>query len=73
MYPQVVSLLLHGCYVDDLGGSTPSNEDSNKLITESSKSLDSISMKIKGWAKTSSDPPKELSDDGVSIPFTGLT
>ena len=30
-------------------------------------------MKIKGWGKTDSDPPKELSDDGVSIPCDGLT
>ena len=69
MYPQVTTFLLHGCYVDDLGGSTPSNQDSNKLIAES---LGSISMKIKGWAVSGSDPPKELSDDGVSIPFAGL-
>ena len=53
--------------------STPSDEDSNKLISESSKSLDSILMKIKGWAKTGSDPPKELSEDGVSITFARLT
>ena len=30
-------------------------------------------MKIKGWAKTGSDPPKELSKDSVNIPFAGLT
>ena len=67
MYPKVTSFLLNGCYVDDLRGCTPSNEDSNKVIAESSESLGSISMKIKGFAISSSDPPEELPDDSVSV------
>ena len=30
-------------------------------------------MKINGLAVSGLDPPKELSDDGVSIPIPGLT
>ena len=29
-------------------------------------------MKVKGWAKSGSDPPEELSEDGVSVGFAGM-
>ena len=43
-HPRVASFLLHGHYVDGLGGNTPSDEHFDKLISESWDSLDSISL-----------------------------
>ena len=30
-------------------------------------------MYVKGWAQSGSDPPEELSDDGISVGFAGMT
>ena len=45
----------------------------DKLIKESTEVLVSIQMYIKGWSRSGNDPPKELSEDGVSVGFVGLT
>merc|ERR1711893_127003 len=30
-------------------------------------------MPIKGWAESNMNPPKEMSDDGLSVGFAGMT
>ena len=45
----------------------------DKLIKESTEVLAAIQMFLKGWAWSGSDPPKELSDDGVSVGFPGMS
>ena len=71
-FPDVALLLLKMRYVDDLGKSTKNDEYTNKLIQETTEVLKSINMKVKGWAKSGSDPPEELSEDGVSVGFAGM-
>ena len=72
-HPEVALMLLLQRYVDDLGNSTESNEASRKLINDTTKILELIGMKIKGWAVSGQDPPEEISDDGSSVSFAGMT
>ena len=66
-------MLLLQRYVDDFGNSTESNEATRKLIDDTTKILELIGMKIKGWAMSGQDPPEEISDDGSSVSFAGMT
>ena len=72
-FPEVSKMLLKKRYVDDLGNSTKCKEMTEKLIKETSEVLASIQMFVKGWAQSGSDPPEELSDDGVSVGLAGMT
>ena len=65
-FPEVASLLLKKRYVKDLGDSSTCDAKRDKLITDSTKVLGSIQMNTKGWARSSINPPKELSVDRIS-------
>ena len=71
-YPEVALMLLLLRYVDDLGNSTANDESTRKLINNTTEALESIGMKIKGWAVSGHDPPEEISDDGYSVAFAGM-
>ena len=45
----------------------------DRIIWETTEVLQSINMKVKGWARSGADPPEELSDNGVSVSFAGMT
>ena len=72
-FPQVVKLLLKSRYVDDILKSLKNKSQAFCLIKETDENLKKISMNIKGWGISGEKPPKEISDDGVSIGFSGLT
>ena len=72
-YPEVCKLLLDKRYVDDFGQSTAGKEETKTLIKETSEVLGKIKMKVKGWAESGVDPPSEMSDDGKSVGFAGMT
>ena len=60
-------------YVDDFGQSTAGRTETEALIKDTSKVLGKIEMKVKGWAESGVDPPAEMSDDGTSVGFAGMT
>lgn len=72
-FPEVAEFLLKYCYVDDLGRSRKTNQEADDLISNTEKVLKILNMMIKGWAKSGVVPPPELSEDGVSVGFAGMT
>ena len=48
-------------------------DESRELIKKTEHVLDTLSMKIKGWAVAGKDPPTELTEDGFSVGFAGMT
>ena len=71
--PDVTKFLLLSRYVDDLLKSVRDLEEANELIKETEKVLETIRMVIKGWCISGQTPPKQMTDDGTSITFSGLT
>ena len=72
-YPRVAFLLIKRRYVDDVGRSTMSREDSSLLIQKTSEVLkEKLDMDIKGWCISGEQPSLEISSDGVSVPFGGF-
>ena len=69
-YPEVYVLLVLKRYVDDFGKSTGNEEETKKLIQQTTSK---IKMEIKGWTVAGHDPPEQLSEDGVSMGFAGMT
>ena len=72
-FPMVVKLLLKSRYVDDILKSLKTKSEALDLIKRTDENLKKINMHIKGWGISGEKPPKQLSDDGVSIGFSGLT
>ena len=72
-FPIVVKLLLKSRYVDDILKSLKSKSEALDLIKRTDENLQKINMFIKGWGISGEKPPDQLSDDGVSIGFSGLT
>ena len=72
-FTEVADLLLKKRYVDDLGDSSTCDEKRDKLISDSTEVLSSIQMYVKGWAQSGLDPPKELSENGISVGLLGMT
>ena len=72
-FPEVSKLLVDKRYVDDFGQSTSGKRETATLMKETSEVLGKIKMKVKGWAESGTDPPEEMSDDGKSVGFAGMT
>ena len=72
-FPEVAKLLIFKRYVDDFGRSTTGNDETKELIEKTSYVLKMIHMVIKGWAESGQDPPADISEDGVSVGFAGMT
>ena len=72
-HPDVAKLLVFKRYVDDFGQSTTGKAATELLIDETTEVLKKINMLVKGWAESGMDPPLEMSDDGVSVGFAGMT
>ena len=72
-YPEVAEFLVKFCYVDDLGRSNKSLEETMMLIRRTEEVLGMLLMSIKGWGTSGKDPPAELSDDGKTVGFAGMT
>ena len=72
-FPEVYALLVLKRYVDDFGKSTESKEETEELIQQTTGVLSRIKMEIKGWTIAGLDPPEQLSEDGVSVGFAGMT
>ena len=71
-FPLVADQLLVKRYVDDLGDSSINEEKTDSIIKETTRVLQTVNMKVKGWAKSGVDPPEELSENGVSLSFAGM-
>ena len=72
-FPQVAFLLIKRRYVDDLGKSTNSKDESMELIKKTSEVLmTKLGMKVKGWSMSGEKPPPEVSKDGISVDFGGM-
>ena len=72
-FPDVAKLLLFKRYVDDFGQSTVGKDETKELIEKTTQVLKMIQMVIKGWAESGIDPPADISEDGVSVGFAGMT
>ena len=72
-FPEVAKLLIFKSYVDDFGKSTTGKDETKELIEKTTYVLKMIHMVIKGWAESGQDPPADISEDGVSIGFAGMT
>ena len=70
--PALADLLRNARYVDDLGDSKETAEESKKLVTDADKVLESVGLKCKGWTFTGEPPHPEVSDNGSSILVGGL-
>ena len=71
--PEVAKLLVERRYVDDFGKSTNSREETKKLINDTTKVLQKIKMEVKGWTVSGEEPLDNLSEDGLSVGFAGMT
>ena len=71
--PQVYKLLVDLRYVDDFGKGNKNTEESKQLIKDTEDTLDKVQMRVKGWAISGEPPPSDLSDDGNSIGFAGMS
>ena len=60
-------------YVDDFGKSTASRADTDRLIKDTTEVLSKISMEVKGWTVANENPPEQLTEDGISVGFAGMT
>ena len=47
-------------------------EETDSIIKETTRVLQTLNVKVKGWAKSGVDPPEELSENGVSLFFAGM-
>ena len=72
-FPDVWKLLVKLRYVDDFGKSCKNANEAKELIDNTETVLDTVQMKVKGWAQTGVPPPKDLTDDGASITFAGMS
>ena len=72
-FPDVAKLLLEKRYVDDIMNSKKNKVDVHNVIQKTEEVLKKIDMKIKGWTVSGENPPEELTDDGVSIGFSGIS
>ena len=72
-FPEVVKLLLSNRYVDDILKSMRSRKEAQDLMEKTENVLKKIDMKIKGWCMSGEDPPAQLTDDDVSVQFSGIT
>ena len=60
-------------YVDDFGKANKTAFDAQKLIEDNENVLDTVQMKVKGWAQSGKPPPEQISEDGKSVAFAGLS
>ena len=72
-FPEVATMLVLKRYVDDFGQSTLSKEATENLIGKTNEVLAKIKMEVKGWVIAGKAPPPDVSEDGVSVGFAGLT
>ena len=72
-FPEVAKLLVERRYVDDFGKSTNSKEETKNLIDDTTTVLKKINMEVKGWTISGEEPLADLSDDGISVGFAGMT
>ena len=72
-FPDVWKLLVKLRYVDDFGKSCKTANEAKKLIENTENVLNTVQMKVKGWAQTGVSPPKDLTDDGASVTFAGMS
>ena len=71
--PDVAFLLISRRYVDDVGRSMMSKQDSLLLIDKTSEVLkQKLDMTIKGWTVSGEQPSADISSDGSSVPFAGF-
>ena len=71
--PEVSDFLRKYRYVDDFGKSNKSQMESFDLIKKTEKILATINMFVKGWVMSGEAPPADLSEDGISVGFAGMT
>ena len=72
-FPDVADFLERLRYVDDMAKSVTNKDEAIKTIEDTEKVLNTVKMKVKGWSVTGQDPPPELTEDGVSVGFGGMT
>ena len=70
--PCVYDLIARLRYVDDMGKGNKTDAESKKLRDDTDRVLNSVGMKVKGWAQSGEIPSPEISDDGTSVMFAGL-
>ena len=72
-FPDVADFLERLRYVDDMAKSVTNEEEAIKTIQDTENVLKTVKMKVKGWSVTGQDPSPELTEDGVSVGFGGMT
>ena len=70
---EVANLIRDSFYVDDGGDSVSSEEKADQITKATDEALATVNMKVKGWTKSFRPPNPEVSDDGLSVGFAGMT
>merc|ERR1712105_195368 len=69
---EVKKMALKHRYVDDFLKSITNKMEAKLLTTQVMEVLGRIGMKVKGWAFSKEAPPKDMSEDGVSVKMAGV-
>ena len=70
-YPKACRALLDDTYVDDCLSGADSEEETSQMIENLQLALCPAGFTVKGFVRSGSDPPEELSKDGVSVKVAG--
>ena len=71
--PRLADLLKEDRFVDDIGSSEDSHEAVKNIIQAANELFDSVSLSVKGWSVSGSEPHPDVSADGVSVDIGGMT
>ena len=70
---EVADFIKKNFYVDDGGVSVRTMDDAYNLTTETDSALSSLGMHVKGWSVSFNSPSPDVSEDGLSVGFAGMT
>ena len=71
--PRLADLLKKDRFVDDIGSSEDNHEIVKNIIQAANELFDSVSLSVKGWSVSGSEPHPDVSADGVSVDIGGMT
>ena len=72
-HPLVALFLANSRYVDDLAKGVENKDMGKYIMSTVDEVLGSYHMKVKGWAASNEKPSEDISKDGFSVSFAGMT
>ena len=67
----VVFLLRRRRYVDDMAKSLRTENEREKLMSDTDEALGMFNMKVKGYCESGKNPPEDCTKDNVSVTVIG--